>query len=405
MLFARKPIPKQRMKIYLALLLLVAVALTVRYLVPVRAYFSDSDAVRGEFSTGTWEAGPPVKICSVCPCWGLAGACKWPVFIYGDGFAGEATAKLAKGTVTIVASKTWVLNRFTAYAVFDLRAAGEGLYDVRLDFADGRSAVLSGGFKVVSWGSCGYVGASATSATVMTSASFVDGPVALNMESTAPAAAQLVLVSGETPGGTSGGCSDGMYPAADAVDMRYANRAYGPGGKGGGAGDVYDERKAWMEEGASWQKGADTRARGSLVLAVAKGLKREVARAYAVAPGVLLEGRVEKGAGGRVSVVFDLSGAPPKDFDVVLLDPQDWPLLLEGMITPADVRAVTAPRATQPWLPAAPLVGGGEAGGGAEAPLPGQEAPPAAEKTSPAVEEPSPAVEESPPTVEEPPPK
>jgi hypothetical protein len=149
-----------RLRFCIAVLLVVAVALAARYLVPVRAHFSDTETVRGEISAGTWQTGPPVKICGVCPCWGLAGACRWPVFIYGEGFKGEATAKLVKGQVTLVASKTWVLNGFTAYAVFDLRSAGEGLYDVRLDFADGRSAVLGGGFRVLSCGACGCVAAS-----------------------------------------------------------------------------------------------------------------------------------------------------------------------------------------------------------------------------------------------------
>ncbi|MBC7248605.1 MAG: hypothetical protein H5T73_12620 [Actinobacteria bacterium] len=328
-----------RSRFYIAVLLVAAVALTARYLVPVRAYFSDTETVRGDISAGTWETGPPVKICGVCPCWGLAGACRWPVFIYGEGFKGEATAKLVKGQVTLVASKTWVLNGFTAYAVFDLRSAGEGLYDVRLDFADGRSGVLGGAFRVLSCGACGYAAAS--------------------MDSTGPAV--------------------------------YAYEANGVAGKG-----AYDERGEWLEEGASLEKGAEPGNRGSLALVARKGLKREVARAYAVAPGVLLEGRVMRGKGRQVAVVFDLRGAPQRDYDVVLLDPGDWPLLLEGMITPADVRAVEVPRSSLPWLPAAPLEGGGEAETGGVTPSPGRETPPAVEEPLPDVVEP-PAVQEPPP--------
>lgn len=145
-----------RAKLYLFLILVSALGLTAHYLVPVSARFNDTETIRCSFTAGTWEAGPSARICKVCPDWGLAGACRWPLFIYGEGFSGRAQAKLVNGDLAIPAVKTLVLSRSMAYAVFNLQAASWGKYDVRLDFQGGGSAVLYGGFTVLAWQSCGY---------------------------------------------------------------------------------------------------------------------------------------------------------------------------------------------------------------------------------------------------------
>ncbi len=247
-----------RVRIYLFLLMAAAAFLSARYLVPVNAQFSDTETVSCNITAGTWETETGLKICRVCPSWGIAGACRWPVFIHGEGFRAGAVASLARGEQTLPAVKTWVLRSNVAYAVIDLRGASAGVYDVRLRLPDGREAVLYGGFTVGSWLGCGP--------------------------------------------------------------------DYVAGGAGGGGGTC-------------WQKHSGVGGPGTLGIAPAVAPAVGTARAYAVAPGVLIEGSVVRGGKGGFTVVFDLRGAPGKTFDVVLFTPQDYPLVLEGFITPADLQA------------------------------------------------------------------
>lgn len=275
----------RRFKAHLILLLLVAVTLLARYMVPVNAQFSDTEAVRCEMSAGTWQAGPAVKIYGLCPDWGLAGACRWPVFIYGKGFRGSVVARLIRGEHEIRAVKAWVLSSGMVYAIFDLREASAGAYDVRLDFHDGRAAVLYGGFTVVRWEGC-------------------------------------VTMNGDMSGAGS--------PAGRAL----------PGCSGEGS--------------AGWEKGVDAANPFFLRIAPKGTLKVGISKAYAVAPGLLLEGEIMRDGRGGVSVRFDLRDVPRVACDVVLLTPEDWPLLLEGFITPADVASVAPLPAPVPQAQPAP---------------------------------------------------
>lgn len=262
-----------RAKLYLFLILVSALGLAAHYLVPVSARFSDTETVRGSFAAGTWETGPSARICKVCPDWGLAGACRWPVFIYGEGFSTRAEAKLVNGELVIPAVKTWVLSRSVAYAVFDLGAAGWGKYDVRLDFQGGGSAVLYSGFTVLAWQSCGY----------------------------------------------------------------------------------YATREQTTDEGgaSAWGKAMDLSGPGTVALVARKSLGLGVSKAYAVAPGIFLEGTIIRDDKGRPTILFDIGGSPQAWYDVVLLTPGDLPILLEGIISLEDVIRV---RNTAPPSPAPPAV-------------------------------------------------
>lgn len=256
------------LKKHLMLMLLLAVAMSLVSLPPARAGFSDRETSRCGMGAGTWEPVPAAKICGLCPDWGLAGACRWPVFIYGKGFREEAAASLAKGGLSLPAVKTWVLCSSAIYAVFDLRGAAEGAYDLRLDFSDGGKAVLYGGFRVVRWGNCSF-----------------------------------------NP--TSSGADGGASPMSSQ------------GGSGLGT--------------EAWAKLTDAGSPGLLKLVAGNGSGAGITRAYAVAPGMLLEGAVAWNGEGRLEVRFDLRGAPRMRYDVVFLAAENQPLLLEGFITPADI--------------------------------------------------------------------
>lgn len=249
-------------KLFLILLITYAFFLSARYLVPVNAQFSDTETVSCNITAGTWETETRLKISSICPSWGLAGACRWPALIYGKDFKGGAEAFLAKGDQALRAVKTWVISPSLVYAVFDLRCAPAGVYDVCLRFPDGRTAVLSRGFTVEVRANCG------------------------------------------------------LYALMD---------------EGDGKRDT------------GWQKLPGAGGQGFLGIATSKAIAVDAAKAYAVAPGKLIEGSVAKDGRGGFTVFFDLRGAHETTFDVVLLSSQGYSLLLEGFITPADIKATVAP--------------------------------------------------------------
>jgi hypothetical protein len=194
------------------------------------------------------------------------------LFIYGEGFSGQAEAKLVKGELVIPAVKTWVLGRSVAYAVFDLGTAGWGKYDVRLDFQGGGSAVLYGGFIILAWQSCGY-------------------------------------------------CATREQPAGE-----------------GGA--------------SAWEKATGLGGPGTFALVARKSPGVGISKAYALAPGILLEGSVARDNKGRPVILFGLGGAPQSHYDVVLLTPGDLPILLEGIIAPEDVIRVKNAAPSPPAPPA-----------------------------------------------------
>jgi len=134
------------------LMLLLAFAACMAGLASTSAYFSDTETGSVRISVGEW--GEPLKICCVCPCWGISGACKWAVFIHGEGFTGDAAVKLVKGDEVIEASKSCVVSDNKIFAVFDLRGAAGGYYDVRVELDNGNTGELENGFLVISWIYC-----------------------------------------------------------------------------------------------------------------------------------------------------------------------------------------------------------------------------------------------------------
>lgn len=102
------------------------------------------------------------------------------------------------------------------------------------------------------------------------------------------------------------------------------------------------------ENGIAWEKGTDSERPGYLQVTLKQGLMRSVSRAYAVAPGVLLEGRVVLNPYGQAALSFNLVNAPQSRYDLVLSCAADWPILIEGVISPEDVVTV------QSMPPAAP---------------------------------------------------
>jgi hypothetical protein len=133
----------------IVLLVVLAFALCVANMGPTASYFSDIETVEGRFTTSGWCE--PIKICFLCPCWGISGACKWAVFIYGQGFRGEAAVQLIKGDKNINAEKSWVICDSVIFAVFDLRDAKKGWYDLRVELDNGCEGVLNRGFHVMKW--------------------------------------------------------------------------------------------------------------------------------------------------------------------------------------------------------------------------------------------------------------
>jgi len=136
----------------IALLIIFTFAVCVSNIGPTASYFTDTETVEGHFATSGWCE--PIKICFVCPCWGVSGAFRWAVFVHGRGFQGEAAVQLVKDDESIESIKSWVINDSLIYAVFDLRDAGKGWYDVRVILANGCEGILNHGFLVMGWFGC-----------------------------------------------------------------------------------------------------------------------------------------------------------------------------------------------------------------------------------------------------------
>lgn len=140
--------------------------------------------------------------------------------------------------------------------------------------------------------------------------------------------------------------------------------------KGGGGAVLYNGFTVMMWHGCSsvgpcgaspggdqgWHKAPVAATPGLLALQSDKGLLMGIAKAYAVAPGVLLPGQITHDASGGVVIHFDLRGVPATDYDVLLFTSQDTPLLLEGFITSPQVETEVPARPedqNQPKSPAA----------------------------------------------------
>jgi hypothetical protein len=135
----------------LLLLLVVSITLLVASMIPTTAYFSDTEGAGGAISVGKW--GCPPHIDRICPDWGIRGACSWAVFIKGKNFGMVESARLVGDTGIMQAKKVWRINGSLIYAVFDLREAEKGWYDVCVGMDNGE-ATLEDGFQVIGWCRC-----------------------------------------------------------------------------------------------------------------------------------------------------------------------------------------------------------------------------------------------------------
>jgi hypothetical protein len=287
----------KRLKLSLSLLALFVMALAVHFMIPVNAYFYDTETVSCRISAGTWETGSSVRICKVCPDWGKAGACRWPVFIHGEGFYRGARAALALGDFRVEALKNWFLGEKSVYAVFDLRGARVGIYDVLLYWPDGRRAVFPGGFRVVAGCSSSLAG------TVFSAAG--EGALAGDRALTGPTG------SGPSPDG-------GAERGDPAAESGKSSPATGEGALVGSSSGAL----LWLAQvGGSCP--------GSLRLVSSRPLGCGVARACAVAPGLYVEGVVTTRPNGTVALSFDLGTPIPDELEVVLFTPLGEPLFIE----------------------------------------------------------------------------
>lgn len=132
----------------IALLLIIAVAACAANIAPTESYFSDTEPVKGHLSAGEWGCQPRIRC--ICPDWGVCGACSWAVFIHGDNLGKPEAVQLVRGSRIIRAKKAWFINSSCIYAVFDLRGAETGYYDVLVVMENGE-AILEDGFQVVAW--------------------------------------------------------------------------------------------------------------------------------------------------------------------------------------------------------------------------------------------------------------
>jgi hypothetical protein len=138
---------RKRNLLYLKILAMMLMLTILSASIPgVSARFTSSKSVGMNFSAGTW--GHEVSISTVCPNWGVPGICAWPVFIHGEGFAGNCKAELTKGKATLNATTVCVLSDSLILALFDLQGASKGAYDLTVTAGDGSKAVLQKGFQV-----------------------------------------------------------------------------------------------------------------------------------------------------------------------------------------------------------------------------------------------------------------
>lgn len=320
-----------RVRSFLLVLFAIALAVSGGRLVPAVARFADTEKCPSRIAAGTWETCPAPIIRCVFPSWGRAGACRWPVFIHGENFVGGASVALERGDRRLVALRAWLLSRNLVYAVFDLRGAEAGAYDVCLQWPDGRRAVLPGGFRVMA--GCATRSGESTCPTfkVVYEGPTTGGPgegTAKDDTGQGPGLSSGTG-SGTRPEGAAGGTArDLVFSQAGEGDVRGRDGEPGTtsGKKEGENGLPLPGAPGYGRGDAAWLVCLGRGGAGTLRLVSVRPPGCGVMRACAVAPGLCVEGVVNTRPDGSVSVAFDLGPSVPEHLDIILFSPVGKPL-------------------------------------------------------------------------------